>query len=391
MIEQATLRQQYAEIWRTDPQWIACAPGRINLIGEHTDYNGGFAMPAAIDRNLCIAAGPSGSDEFELHSITFQEKWTTRADRLTDSPGMGTWQSYFLAVIDQFQKKGCHIPGLRAVIDGDIPHGAGLSSSAAFTVCTAVLVNGIRKLSMKDRELALLSQAAENGPLVGVSCGVMDQYTSIFGQHGHVLKLDCHNLEHELVSFDSSLANILVIDSGKKRGLADSEYNSRRKQCEEGLHILREKAGESFPTLRHVPAEVVDQYAENLPGDILRRVRHNHRENRRVFDFQQALSRSNMDRAGSLLLESHESLRNDFEVSCTELDTLVEIAASTPGVYGCRMTGAGFGGSAIALVDPEHTRSAEAHIGGEYRRKTGLSAGLHVATPSGGAGFNNIL
>jgi len=347
-------------------------------------------MPAAIDREVLMAAGPADSVRLELVSVSFGEAWSAEGDWCAQSPGRGTWQSYFLSVVDQFRRRGCDIGGLRVVIDGDVPHGAGLSSSAAFEVCTATLLNGAFGFGLGSREVALLSQAAENGSLVGVNCGIMDQYASALGREGKALKLDCHALEHEEAPLDSSLASILIINSMKKRGLVDSEYNTRRAQCEQGLVLLSEAGGGDYATLRHVPPDVFERHSAVLPPDVCKRVRHNLTENRRVREFARALSGGDITCAGHLMSASHESLRDDFEVSCAELDLIVEIARNTEGVHGCRMTGAGFGGCAVALVDSARCEEVRQRIQTQYENAFGTKPDCHVTQACDGASFRNL-
>ncbi len=461
MISNEYLAEQFRSVFSQAPQWISRAPGRVNLIGEHTDYNGGFVMPAAIERDTRMAAAlniapntphsashspthnsqPSTHNSFAahcslptVHSLSHNSQLTTHNSfaahcslptvhslshnsqptthnsppssllrlhslnfnttcevDLTDRPlrpcaeTENAWANYILAVVDQFLRRGLEIPPMNIAIAGDVPLGAGLSSSAALEVCAAALFNLVTSAGIAPRDLALLAQSAEHSEFVGVRCGIMDQFIAALGRRGAALRIDCHSLEFERVPFDSAAARIMIVDSRKQRGLAGSEYNRRRSECEEGLKKICELEGRKFETLRHVPIEVFKRHAGQIPEPARRRVRHNLTENRRVMDFDKALRAGDWTRAGALLYESHASLRDDYEVSCPELDRIVEIARGCPGVFGCRMTGAGFGGCAVALVRPGAVEAAAETITRQYEAATGLCPEIYITSPAEGA------
>ncbi len=406
MIDDRKLTTLFRETYGTAPTLIARAPGRINLIGEHTDYNGGFVLPAAINREIRMAARVrAGAVTTRLRSANFGESHEF------DSAGSGIalpakkgWANFFLAVADQFVRRGAKLPALDVAIDGDVPLGAGLSSSAAYEVCAAVLYDHLCGTRIARRDIALLAQAAEHSPFVGVRCGIMDQFASALGAEAHALRIDCHSLDYDTVPFDPAGAAIVIINTNKPRELRDSDYNRRRAECEEGLARLRELAASDasaagdaphprdprFPTLRHVPAAVFARHEGDLPADVARRVRHNLSENARVNEFVAALETGDWTTAGRLLYASHTSLRDDFQVSCAELDAIVEIARTLPGVHGCRMTGGGFGGCAVALVRPDAVDAFAAALAPEYRRRTGLTPDIYTSPPAEGAGIRAV-
>jgi len=265
-----------------------------------------------------------------------------------------------------------------------------LSSSAAFEVCAATLLNKVCQAGLSPKEIALLAQAAEHSAYVGVRCGIMDQFASALGQSAHALFVDCHSLDYEAVPFDPDGASIVIINSNKPRELRGSDYNRRRLECEEGLRLINEKENASYATLRHIPLEIFDRHAATLPEKVRQRVKHNLTENTRVREFVEALKRSDWDAAGDALYASHASLRDDFEVSCAELDAIVEIARDSKLAYGCRMTGGGFGGCAVALVAPANVENFKAHLEPLYKDRTGLEATVYSTRPMQGAAVETV-
>jgi galactokinase len=371
------------------PMYSARAPGRVNLIGEHTDYNGGFALPIAIDRDVQMLARVTGSNDIDVVSLNYDARlgWSIDAESLPFEPG--SWPSYLAAVVQQFRTRGHVLPGLQIAVSGNIPQGAGLSSSAAYEVCAAALLNKIAGAGMTPQELALLGQAAENSPLVGVQCGIMDQYASACAQEHCAVLLDCHDLGHRQIPVPVEWA-VVIINSMKQRALVGSEYNARRRECQEGLARLREAAGIAFPSLRHVPREALARHEQFLTPVQRKRVRHAIDESARVLEFAAALQARDAARAGQLLYQSHASLRDDYEVSCRELDEIVRIARGITGVHGCRMTGGGFGGCAVATMEPGCTGDFVQQLGDEYRIATDLTAEFYRVTPAGGASCRTL-
>lgn len=390
MIELDQMILTYREFFRLNPQWTSRAPGRVNLIGEHTDYSGGFVLPAAIDHHVRLIAGPSKTNETNLRSILFKETWSADLTAVKKPLKPGSWPSYYAGVAAEFRKLGYKVPHLNVLIDGIVPAGAGLSSSAAFEVAVATLLNMILKANLSQKDIALLSQRAENGPYVGVNCGIMDQYASAHGEQDRAILLDCYSLEHEMVEFDSSKAKILIINSMKKRGLVDSQYNLRRQQCQQGLDKINELTGENYPSLRHIPAEAFEAVKNQLDENVIKRVRHNITENQRVHEFADALKTGNVERLGQLLYESHASLRDDFEVSCRELDLIVQLSKEIDDVYGCRMTGAGFGGCCVALIKPSEGDQIVRDYINRYQEELRITPECYLTDPGAGADAQHL-
>jgi galactokinase len=321
----------YTEGFGEDPELVASAPGRINLIGEHTDYNGGFVLPCAVGRRVAVAVGRGGG---ELYSTNFDE--TRRMGREKDS----SWADYPRGVACAFGEKGRRVGDFRAAFAGDVPLGSGLSSSAAIEAATALALDALFGLAMDRKELAVLCQRAEN-EFVGVRSGIMDQYASLLCEEGAALLVDCRSLEAESVPLDLMGAGLalLVCDTRVERGLADTGYNDRRVACERAAGTL------GVEQLRDAQQEDLGR----LSGEELKRARHVVTENARVLEAADALRVGNFEELGRLMYASHASMRDDFEISTRELDAFVELAEAA-GALGARLTGAGFGGSAIALV-----------------------------------------
>jgi galactokinase len=321
----------YRERFAEEPELLASAPGRINLIGEHTDYNGGFVLPCAVSRRVAVAAGREGD---ELYSTNFDEARPMTAAK--DS----SWADYPRGVAWAIGEAGGEIESFRAVIAGDLPLGAGLSSSAAIEAATALAIDTLFGLGMERKELAVLCQRAEN-EFVGVQSGIMDQFASLLCTEGAALLVDCRSLEAENVPLDLKGANLalLICDTRVERGLADTGYNDRRAACERAARTL------GIEQLRDARKEDL----ERLSGEELRRARHIVSENARVLEAVGALRAADLLEVGRLMYASHASMRDDFEISTPELDTFVEVAHES-GAPGARLTGAGFGGCAITLV-----------------------------------------
>ncbi len=392
MIKSKTLVEHFKKFFGTEPTLISRAPGRVNIIGEHTDYNGGFVFPAAINCEMKMTAAPRTDTTMSVYSVNFGQNYNFDLSKPLETPVRPFgWAAYFVAVVDQFQQRGITLPGLNVAIDGDVPLGAGLSSSAAYEVCAATMLNTFCETKLDMKEIAILSQAAEHSKFVGVNCGIMDQFISALGKADHCLQIDCYSLDYKLVPFDSGLANIVIINSEKRRGLVDSEYNTRRSECEQGLKEMRELAAKDYKTIRHIPLDDFNAHAAGLSTvNIRKRLKHNITENARVLAFADALIDKDFTLAGKYLYESHASLRDDFQVSCRELDFIVDIARTIPGTFGCRMTGAGFGGCCVALVKPNKTDDFIKEMDDEYHKRSGLKCTTYVSTPCDGANANKL-
>lgn len=353
---------------------LVVSPGRVNLIGEHTDYNEGFVLPGATDRAVvfAVAARPDGLCHFV--SRDFDQEFRCELDSLHRSPLR--WPDYLQGVIDQFLKAGHGVEGFNCVFGGDIPIGAGMSSSAAIEGGLAWSLNVLFGLKLDNLALVKLAQRAEND-FVGVRCGIMDQFINIHGREKSVLKLDCRSLAYERFPFERDDLRIVVSDTLVRRELASSEYNARRAQCEAGVGILRAH-DPSIRSLRDVTLDFLGEHRAEFDPVVYRRCDYVVRENIRVGDASAALARNDFAVFGGLMNLSHAGLRDDYEVSSSELDLLVEAARRVPGVLGSRMMGAGFGGCAISLVEADAVPEFEARVSREYEARTGQAPKIHV-------------
>jgi galactokinase len=334
----------YREIFNSKPL-VLRSPGRVNIIGEHTDYNEGFVLPAAIDKAVYVAVEKREDDQIILHSIDFKDKYEGRVSEIkrTDKH----WANYILGVAAQFQKKGYQFNGFNLIIDGDVPLGAGLSSSAAVECATAYAINVLFGFGVDNKTLALMAQKAEH-EFAGVLCGIMDQFASVFGQKDHVIKLDCRSLEYEFVPLKLEGYKILLLNTNVKHSLASSEYNTRRQQCEEGVAMIRKHYPE-VKSLRDATLEMVNQHVKGNEV-IYRRCKYVIEENTRLLEGCEDLKKGDIGALGAKMYRSHEGLSKEYEVSCPELDFLVDSVRNKPDVLGARMMGGGFGGCTINLV-----------------------------------------
>lgn len=344
---------------------VVRAPGRVNLIGEHTDYNDGFVLPAAIDRDVLIAVRGRADRRVRVYSLDYRERVEFDLDRVEHDP-THPWSNYIRGTLRVLGEKGLPLPGMDLVVTGEVPQGAGLSSSAALETATAVAARAVGGFELQGPKLALACQAAENG-FVGVNCGLMDQFASALGRAGNALFIDCRSYEYELVPVPAGY-RIVICDSGVRRGLRDSDYNLRRAQCEEAVRLLRRDLPR-IRALRYVSSEELALLGTKLPVEVRKRATHIVLENERVLRSVEALRGGRFAEFGRLMAESHASLRDLFEVSCPELDALVEIASGLPGVAGARMTGAGFGGCTVNLVQEELVDDFIREILPEYARR----------------------
>jgi galactokinase len=356
------------------------APGRVNLIGEHTDYNEGIVMPAAIDFSTWVAIETRADRRIILHSENFSETAELDLDR-PPGRGRGHWSDYPFGVAIKLESAGHKLSGANMLVRGEVPIGSGLSSSAAFEVATGFALLDISGAQFDRLELARLCQQAEN-EFVGMRCGLMDQFISCFGQSGHALMLDCRSLDYRLLPLPDGV-RLVVCNTMVKHELAASEYNARRAECEEGVRLLARKLPE-VRSLRDVTNEDFERTGGELPEVIRKRSRHVVSENARVVEAAAALQREDLETFGELMRESHRSLRDDYEVSCQELDLMVDIANQAEGVFGARMTGGGFGGCTINLVAAAGVDSFKQNVATGYAQATGRDAEIYVCTPSQG-------
>ncbi len=365
------------------PSVITLAPGRVNLIGEHIDYLDGWVLPVAIDRHLVIEAAATGDDGFEFVPVRagFGETVRVAANEVHPREAKAErWLNYLLGVITGYRDAGAEVPGFRAVIHADLPAGAGLSASAALETATALVVEALSGINGNVRDRALLCQQAEH-QYAGVPCGIMDQLVVGAGKAGHALLLDCRELSTKPVPLPEDLV-ILVADTGVKHALGDGEYRRRREQCEAALALL---GAESF---RDLDLPFLEANRGRLGQTLYRRARHAVSEMKRVHDFVGSLASCDLENLGRLLREGHESLRDDFEVSCAELDYLVEAAAAfgtSRGHVGTRMTGGGFGGSTISLVRREAAVAFREHLESAFAQRFGRKPDAFITSAVDGA------
>ncbi|PSW57284.1 galactokinase [Photobacterium leiognathi] len=376
----SNVKHAFTAVLGYQPSHLIQAPGRVNLIGEHTDYNDGFVLPCAINYQTVVAAAPrtdniirvvsvdydNATDEFDLtQPIEFQQ------DKM--------WANYIRGVVKCLLERGFTFTGADIAVTGNVPQGAGLSSSAALEVVIGQTFKVLYNLEISQADIALNGQQAEN-QFVGCNCGIMDQMISAEGRENHAMLLDCRSLETQAVSMPEDMA-VVIINSNKKRGLVDSEYNTRRQQCEEAARIFGVKA------LRDVTIEQFNAKAHELDELVAKRARHVITENDRTVEAATALRNHDMKRMAELMAQSHASMRDDFEITVFEVDTLVEIVKDVISEQGgVRMTGGGFGGCIVALVPPTLVDDVKAAVEAKYQAATGLKESIYVCQAKDGAG-----
>lgn len=376
-----TIYGLFKQSFRNEPILVR-APGRVNLLGEHTDYNDGFALPAAIDKAIVLALAPNGLKKIRLKALDMNNAdFETELSGTFVKSGM-QWPDYILGVVDQLQKNGYSVGGFDCVFGGNIPIGAGLSSSAALEGGIVFGLSRLFDLPVSKLEMAGLSQKAEN-EFVGMQCGIMDQFASIHGNKGSVIKLDCRSLEFEFYPFRNRDIQIILCDTGVHRELTSSEYNIRREQCERGVKILQ-KHHPDIKSLRDAGLPVLERFRKDFDPVVYKRCKFVLEENKRVEAACSDLLNDDFKTFGRRMYESHNGLRNLYEVSCRELDILVEAAKKVNGVYGARMMGGGFGGCTINLIEKKQAGDFVSFIEKEYREKTGRKVEIYHASISDG-------
>ena len=356
------------------------APGRVNIIGEHTDYNLGFVMPAAIGLYCSVAIAARADRELHIFSSQFDQKAVIDLDSPSLTP-RGDWSDYVVGTALALEKSGHKLRGANLVVGGDVPLGSGLSSSAAIEVSSGFAFLSIGGHAIDRTQLALACQRAEN-EFVGARCGIMDQFISAHGRDHHALMLDCRSLEATALPLPANV-QLLVCNTGVKHSHAAGEYNARRQQCEEGVRLLSLEVP-GIHSLRDVSSAQLERNKGALPELIYWRCRHVVTENERVQRMARALETADLPAIGNLMADSHRSLRDDYQVSCTELDIMVEIASGLPGVIGARMTGGGFGGCTVNLVDAQAAASVRHSVAEQYEARTGISPETYVLQATGG-------
>lgn len=385
------LGQRFVQLFGVSPR-IYQAPGRVNLIGEHTDYNDGFVMPAAIGFYTRASVAPRHDRKLVIHSENYSEQVEFDLDHLP-ATGAGHWSDYVIGVVKMLERSGKKLGGANLLVDGDVPLGAGLSSSASIEVAVGYALldladhaldrTEIGQTKIDRTKLALLCQQAEND-FVGARCGIMDQFVASHGKRGHALLLDCRSLEYRQLPLPGDAA-LAICNTMVKHSHAKGEYNQRRAECEAGVRVLS-KYLPNARALRDVTPEDLEAYGHELPDIVMRRCRHVIGENARVLQAAGALELGDLQAFGNLMRQSHRSLRDDFEVSCAELDLMVELAEQAEGVYGTRMTGGGFGGCTIALVRAGCVEAFKRTVHEGYERSTGCKPEIYVCSAADGVG-----
>lgn len=379
------VKTSFEQLLGYPPTHIIQAPGRVNLIGEHTDYNDGFVLPCAIDYQTVVAATQRDDNIVRVVSVDYDnavDEFDITSDITFQSDKM--WANYIRGVVKCLLARGYNFKGADIAVSGNVPQGAGLSSSAALEVVIGQTFKVLYNLNISQAEIALNGQQAEN-QFVGCNCGIMDQMISAKGEENHAMLLDCRSLETQAVSMPAEMS-VVIINSNKKRGLVDSEYNTRREQCEAAARIFGVKA------LRDVTIEQFNEKVSELDSMVAKRARHVITENDRTLEAAEALRAHDMKRIGELMAESHVSMRDDFEITVQEIDTLVEIVKQVIGDQGgVRMTGGGFGGCIVAVMPPQLVEPVKAAVEAQYQAATGLKESIYVCQAKDGAGLVEVI
>lgn len=380
--------EAFARHFHGAPTHLAAAPGRVNLIGEHTDYNDGFVLPVALHRDIQVALRPRDDETVRVYSLEYGEWFAFRLSQPEYNRRL-LWSNYIQGMAWSLMEEGIRLQGMDAVISGNVPRGSGLSSSAALEVAVAkaLLAAAGQEDALDDVRLAKAAQRAEN-QFVGVNCGIMDQFISVLGQKSHALLIDCRSLSYELIPFPEKAA--LVIGNTKaSRSLASSAYNERRSQCEQGVAILQ-KSLPHVKALRDVTLDELEAHKDQLSDVVYRRCRHVVTENQRVQRTVEALRKGDLLSVGLYMERSHASLRDDYEVSSPALDAMVDAMLSAPGCFGARLTGAGFGGCAVALVSPGKEQAVADAIFAQYPKAAGIWPEVYTTQPAPGASVRRL-
>lgn len=363
------------------------SPGRINLIGEHTDYNQGFVMPSAIDKKIYFKFRKTASDNLgRIYSETFDTYVEFDLNQILKSKN--SWENYLLGVIDEIQKSGKTLKGFDCIIKSELPIGAGISSSAALECGFAGGLNSLFNLNLSQMEIVKLSQRAENN-FVGSNCGIMDQFASVMSKKNHFIKLDCESLEAEFIPAEIQNCKLLLLNTNVSHNLADSEYNTRRQECENAVAIIQQKYSE-VKSLRQVTWEMLEEFKEKIGPTSLKRCLYVLEENRRVQETEKALRSGDLRELGKLMYASHRGLQHQYEVSCTELDFMVDFSEDKSFIYGSRMMGGGFGGCTINLIESDKIDEYITEIKKAYQDKFNITPTPITVVPDEGTQITKV-
>jgi galactokinase len=373
------IRRQFQQYFSNDYQ-IAAAPGRVNLIGEHTDYNQGFVLPAAIDKNIWVALAPNSTRLLNLRALEFEENYSFSLDDMHPVKG---WPTYLLGMIHMIMPENRLPYGMDVVVAGNVPVGAGMSSSAALCSAFGLALNEVFHLGLSRMELALAGQKTEH-QFAHLQCGIMDQFASLHGKSGHLIKLDCRSLEYEYIPFDFPDVRIILVNTMVSHSLASSEYNTRRRQCEAGVSVFQ-KYDPSILSLRDLTFDLLEAHRGELDDLVYKRCRFIVQENQRLLNGCDFLKHHDLDAFGEMMYEAHEGLSKDYEISCPESDFLVKTIKNLKGVKGARQMGGGFGGCIISLVEKDFADTFISDIQEKYALQYGKTPDCYLMNISEGA------
>ena len=378
---QLTVNQVFIDNFKQQPMFVR-SPGRVNLIGEHTDYNGGFVLPAATDKAAYLAISDSNRETGKWISIDMKESVEVDFKDLK-SFANHSWANYILGVVEQFEKRGMKVPAFNCVMAGDVPIGSGMSSSAALESAVGFAINEMNNFGLDRKEIAKLAQQAEN-EFIGVKCGIMDMFASIHGKENNVIRLNCETLDFEYFPLNLGDCKIVLFDTGVKHNLVESEYNLRRLQCEEGLVFFRKHFDDTIPNLSQVPLAWLQASRSQLNPTVYHRCQYVIEENQRILSACEDLQAGRLEDFGIKMTATHEGLRNLYEVSCPELDFLVDSVWHEKSVLGSRMMGGGFGGCTINLIKMDAIDELYTRLSISYEQKTGIKLKMYSVVTADG-------
>lgn len=368
------IKEKFQSLFHAEPI-IILSPGRVNLIGEHTDYNDGFVLPAAIDKHVTLALAANGTEKCNVYASAFDEMISFDIENAHRREG---WINYILGVVYYLRQNNFPVGGFDAVLDSNLPVGAGLSSSAAVEGATGYGLSRLFDLKTSRTELAKIGQLAEHN-FAGVKCGIMDQFANLHGRKGRLIRLDCRDLSYEYVPFNFPEYNIVLCNSMVHHSLASSEYNVRRQQCEEGVEIL-EKYTPEISNLRDVSLEMLELHKDEMSEVVYRRCRYVVMENNRLLKACELLKQNDLHGFGELMYATHDGLSQDYEVSCDELDFLTHLARQRPEVTGARMMGGGFGGCTINIVQSDKVNEFSTFVSQQYQEKYNKAPEIYITS-----------